>query len=80
MLEYNLDDAEGLLKKNLEAANKSLSQVEDDLGFLRDQTTTLEVSILCHNLMVYINNDLKHLYSRQSRELQTVPFMSRWFL
>ncbi|KAL5010456.1 hypothetical protein ScPMuIL_012761 [Solemya velum] len=45
MLEYNLDDAEGLLKKNLEAANKSLSQVEDDLGFLRDQTTTLEVNM-----------------------------------
>jgi transcription initiation factor IIE alpha subunit len=46
MLEYKLDDAESLLKKNNEAAVKSLSQVEDDLGFIRDQTTTIEVSIL----------------------------------
>ena len=46
MLEYNLDDAEKLLQKNLEAATSSLSQVEDDLSFIRDQTTTVEVSIL----------------------------------
>ncbi|XP_046353882.1 prefoldin subunit 3-like [Haliotis rufescens] len=45
MLEYNLDDAEALLEKNLNAAKKSLSQVEEDLGFLRDQTTTLEVNM-----------------------------------
>ena len=46
MLEYNLKDAEELLEKNLSAAQKSLAQVEEDLGFLRDQTTTSEVSIL----------------------------------
>ena len=46
MLEYSLDDANSLLDKNLEAANKSLSQVEEDLCLIRDQTTTLEVSIL----------------------------------
>ena len=46
MLEYNLDDAEALLKKNQEVAIKSLDQVEEDLGFIRDQTTTIEVSIL----------------------------------
>ena len=46
MLEYNLEDAEQLLDKNLNAAHKSLNQVEEDLGFLRDQTTTIEVSIL----------------------------------
>lgn len=46
MLEYGIEDAKVLLEKNLEAANKSLSQVEDDLSFIRDQTTTLEVSIL----------------------------------
>lgn len=46
MLEYTLDDAEALLLKNQETAVKSLAQVEEDLGFLRDQTTTLEVSIL----------------------------------
>jgi len=47
MLEYNLDDAQALLERNLSAATKSLNQAEDDLGFLRDQTTTIEVSILC---------------------------------
>jgi hypothetical protein len=46
MLEYTLDDANTLLDKNLEAANKSLLQVEEDLCLIRDQTTTLEVSIL----------------------------------
>ena len=46
MLEYNLDDAESLLCKNVEAAVKSLAQVDEDLGFIRDQTTTIEVSIL----------------------------------
>jgi hypothetical protein len=46
MLEYTLDDAETLLLKNHSAALKSLAQVDVDLGFIRDQTTTIEVSIL----------------------------------
>ena len=46
MLEYTIEDAKVLLEKNLDAASKSLSQVEEDLSFIRDQTTTLEVSIL----------------------------------
>ena len=46
MLEYDLDDAETLLQKNATAAEKSLSQTEEDLGFVRDQTTTVQVSIL----------------------------------
>jgi prefoldin subunit 5 len=45
MLEYSLDDAETLLNKNREAAIKSLAQVDEDLGFLRDQTTTIEVNM-----------------------------------
>ena len=49
MLEYTLDDAEALLTKNYTAAEKSLQTVDNDLGFLRDQTTTVEVSILCIN-------------------------------
>ena len=48
MLEYQLDDAETLLQKNCNAATSSLEQVEDDLSFLRDQLTTVEVSILLH--------------------------------
>ena len=46
MLEYNLDDAQALLTKNEEAASKSLNQVEEELSYITDQTTTLEVSIL----------------------------------
>jgi len=45
MLEYNLDDAQQLLEKNHSAATTSLAQVEEDLGFLRDQTTTIEVNM-----------------------------------
>merc|ERR1711988_15125 len=45
MLEYDLDEAAALLAKNHEAATKSLEQVEEDLGFLRDQTTTIEVNM-----------------------------------
>lgn len=46
MLEYSIDDAESLLSKSLEAANKSLEVVRDDLDFLKDQYVTTEVSIL----------------------------------
>jgi len=49
MLEYNLDDAETLLRKNQEAASNSLKQVEDELSYITEQTTTLEVSILFTN-------------------------------
>ena len=46
MLEYNLNDAEGLLRKNQQAAAESLKQVEEQLSYITEQTTTLEVSIL----------------------------------
>ena len=46
MLEYSIEEAETLLSKNLNAAQKSLTEIEEDLGFLRDQYTTTEVSIL----------------------------------
>ena len=52
MLEYTLDDANNLLDKNLDAANKSLAQVEEDLSLIRDQTTTLEVSILSYRIIM----------------------------
>ena len=37
MLEYSLEDAEALLKKNKENATKNLGQIAFDLDFLRDQ-------------------------------------------
>lgn len=46
MLEYQMDDAVELLTKNLASAEQSLTKLEDDLNFLRDQYTTVEVSIL----------------------------------
>jgi len=45
MLEYSLDDAESLLKKNLESAEKNLQQIAFDLDFLRDQMTITEVTM-----------------------------------
>ena len=46
MLEYSIKEAEALLSKNLNTAQKNLKEIEEDLGFLRDQYTTTEVSIL----------------------------------
>lgn len=46
MLEYDIDEAQALLEKNLTTASRNLETLEDDLNFLRDQFTTTEVSIL----------------------------------
>lgn len=58
MLEYSIKEAEALLSKNLNTAQKNLKEIEEDLGFLRDQYTTTEVSILqiCAILFIYIND------------------------
>ena len=45
MLEYSLDDAEELLTKNKESAEKNVKQITFDLGFLRDQMTITEVTM-----------------------------------
>lgn len=45
MLEYTIDDAEKLLKKNLDAAQEGLKSTTSDLDFLRDQYTTTEVNM-----------------------------------
>ncbi|XP_063049737.1 prefoldin subunit 3 [Engraulis encrasicolus] len=45
MLEYDIDEAEALLEKNLSTASKNLESVEEDLDFLRDQFTTTEVNM-----------------------------------
>uniref|UniRef100_A0A0B6ZGA6 Prefoldin subunit 3 n=1 Tax=Arion vulgaris TaxID=1028688 RepID=A0A0B6ZGA6_9EUPU len=45
MLEYEINEADDVLMKNLEAAKKSLGQVEEDLLYIRDQMTTLEVNM-----------------------------------
>lgn len=45
MLEYTLDDAEVLLSKNLDSAEKNLAQIAFDLDYLRDQMTITEVTM-----------------------------------
>lgn len=59
MLEYDIDEAESLLEKNLATATKNLDSLEEDLDFLRDQFTTTEVSILkegCWYARIYHNH------------------------
>lgn len=45
MLEYDIDEAQALLEKNLSTATKNLDLLEEDLDFLRDQFTTTEVNM-----------------------------------
>ncbi|XP_060787804.1 prefoldin subunit 3 [Neoarius graeffei] len=45
MLEYDIDEAETLLEKNLGTASRNLESLEEDLDFLRDQFTTTEVNM-----------------------------------
>ncbi|KAF2096513.1 Prefoldin, subunit 3 [Rhizodiscina lignyota] len=44
MLSYPLDEAESLLESKLSAAEESLSNCDEDLDFLREQITTMEVA------------------------------------
>ena len=46
MLEYELEEAKTLLHKNLDAAERALKNAEGELGIVKDQRTTMEVSIL----------------------------------
>ena len=45
MLEYPIEEAQELLNKNYAAAKENLTQTEEDLAFLHDQGTTMEVNI-----------------------------------
>ncbi|XP_035263946.1 prefoldin subunit 3 [Anguilla anguilla] len=45
MLEYDIDEAQSLLEKNLATASRNLDSLEEDLNFLRDQFTTTEVNM-----------------------------------
>ncbi|KAJ1645859.1 hypothetical protein LPJ64_002614 [Coemansia asiatica] len=44
MLEYTLEEAQELLSSKLEIAEKNLEEASEDLEFLRDQITTMEVN------------------------------------
>jgi prefoldin subunit 5 len=45
MLEYTLEEALELLSSKLEGAETNLTNTEEDLEFLREQITTMEVNI-----------------------------------
>lgn len=60
MMEYTLEEALELLKTNQKNAKETLSTVEEDLQFLRDQLTTTEVNIArVHNLGVKLRSKEK---------------------
>ncbi|KAJ4163914.1 hypothetical protein LMH87_005614 [Akanthomyces muscarius] len=44
MLSYPIDEAQALLESKLKAAKTSLSNCEEDLDFIREQITTMEVA------------------------------------
>lgn len=46
MVEYELQDAEELLKENFNAVVETLERLQKDLKVLRKQLITIEVSIL----------------------------------
>lgn len=56
MLEYDLTEADQILIENEQSAQQSLSDVDQTLEFLKEQTTTVEVNLArLHNLSVKRN-------------------------
>ena len=45
MVEYTYKEAIALLSKNLKNAEEKLKEADDDIDFLKDQTTTTEVNM-----------------------------------
>ncbi|WFD29545.1 hypothetical protein MSPP1_000554 [Malassezia sp. CBS 17886] len=45
MLSYEVDEASAMLSDKLRGAKESLAHANEDLGFLRDQITTMEVNM-----------------------------------
>lgn len=88
MLEYDIDDAQALLEKNLSTASRNLETLEEDLDFLRDQFTTTEVSILPLRLKRTVNKlitsivlkPLISLLNTASERTQKAETMSFFFM
>ena len=56
MLEYDLAEAKEILLSNLSLAETTLADAEETLAYLKEQTTTVEVSLArLHNLNVKRN-------------------------
>lgn len=63
MLSYKLPEATELLRGRLSSAEQSLADVEEDLEFIREQITVMEVN----TARVY-NWDVKRRRERRERE------------
>ena len=71
MLEYSLDDAEDLLKKNKVSAEKNILQINFDLGYLRDQMTITEVTMArLYNWDVKRRKDKKAAESKSKKMIK----------
>ena len=63
MLSYKIPAAIGLLKSKLEAANTSLNNAIEDLEFIREQMTVMEV-----NTARIYNWDVKRRREKREKE------------
>ena len=58
MVEYNFEEAEKLLNDNLKNAENNLAEYDNDLDYLREQITTIEVnSSRVYNYKVQSNKE-----------------------
>lgn len=53
MLEYSTSEAKELLQEKIVTAEKSISQLDADLDYIKEQITTLEVSTYIGSGLVY---------------------------
>lgn len=62
MLEYPIEEAKQLLESKLGSARISLAQVEEDLEYLKEQITTMEV-----NMARVYNDDVRQRKVQKSK-------------
>ena len=65
MVEYTIDDALKLLNKNLSNAQLKLKSTDEDLNYIKDQITTLEVNM---NRVYNANVFLKQKSAQQAKQ------------
>ena len=63
MLEYPVEEAEGILQRNLDGAERNVKLVREDLDFLKDQITTLDV-----NMRRVYNWDVQEKRKKKAKE------------
>lgn len=73
MLSHDIDEAINLLREKLSNAEANMAAANEDLGFLRDQITTMEVNTArVHNWDVKRRRDRYVIYScRQIAKAQS---------